>query len=208
MPPASTATPARRNRSETEARLRRAVETLLVEGGFGALTPSNVARQAGTDKMLIYRYFGDLSGLVRAIAHAPDFFPSFEDFCGGLPVAEVLAMPIGQRAGFVLTNNLRALLKRPVVLELMVWEMVERNELTTIMEEAREALGHRIMSELFSDVTDAGQLAVASAILSAGVTYLAMRRRKIRWYAGVDLLDDGMPDLLEASIARMASSLV
>ena len=59
-PPSSKTT---RNRAQTEGRLRKAVEALLVEGGFGALTPSAVARRAGVDKMLIYRYFGDLAGL-------------------------------------------------------------------------------------------------------------------------------------------------
>ena len=44
-----------RNRALTEAKLRKAVEDLLVEGGFSALTPSAVGRRAGVDKMLIYR---------------------------------------------------------------------------------------------------------------------------------------------------------
>src|SRR5580704_255502 len=96
-----------RNRPQTEARLRQAVEDLLVEGGFGALTPSAVGRRAGVDKMLIYRYFRDLPGLVRSIAFAPDFFPTFEDLCGDDSVADLLALPVSARAVRILDQNAR-----------------------------------------------------------------------------------------------------
>ena len=196
-----------RNRALTEAKLRKAVEDLLVEGGFSALTPSAVGRRAGVDKMLIYRYFGDLGGLVRAIAYADDFFPTVEVICGGLSVADLLELPVNQRAAHVIANNARALLARPVVLELMVWELVERNELTAIMEEARETLGLRLLGELFSDVRDEKRLRSIGALLSAAVTYLALRRRKIRWYSGVDLtLDDTWSDFADA-IALMTAGL-
>lgn len=197
---------ARRNRPETEARLRGAVEALLVEGGFAALTPTAVGKRAGVDKMLIYRYFGSLPELVRSIAFAPDFFPSFEDLCGP-SLEDLLAMPVGVRAATILDRNARALIDRPVVLELMVWELVERNELTAIMEEAREILGLRLLDEVFPDVADKSQLRAVGAMLSAGVTYLALRRRKIRWYSGVDLRSDRGWAEITAAVERMAASL-
>eukprot|EP01037_Dinobryon_pediforme_P011403 gene11403-11492_t len=177
----------RRNRSLTEAKLRKAVEDLLVEGGFSALTPSAVGARAGVNKMLIYRYFGDLPGLIRSIAYADDFFPTFDVLRGALTVEQMLAMPVSARAAFIIDRNARILLERPVVLELMVWELVERNELTAIMEEARETLGLKLMADLFPDVSDKNMLQAMSALLSAGVSYLALRQRKIRWYAGLDL---------------------
>eukprot|EP01037_Dinobryon_pediforme_P010543 gene10543-10611_t len=207
MDEAKPAAPVRRNRAATEARLRAAVEDLLVESGFAALTPSAVSKRAGVDKMLIYRYFGDMAGLVRTIAFADDFFPSFDQICGGKTVADLRAMPVNERAAWVIGRNLRALSDRPVVLELMIWEMIERNELTAIMEEARESLGLRLMAELFGDVADRALLQVVSALLSAGVTYLALRRRKIRWYAGVDLRDAATDDAIEHAIAIMTAPM-
>jgi AcrR family transcriptional regulator len=204
--PSSAPAKTRRNRAQTEGRLRQAVEDLLVEGGFGALTPSAVGRRAGVDKMLIYRYFGDLAGLVRSIAYAPDFFPTFEDFCGNDSVADLLALPISARASRILDRNARALLERPVVLELMVWELVERNALTAIMEEAREDLGLRVLAQLFPDVADRSRLGAMSAVLSAGVAYLALRRRKIRWFSGVDLgSDEGWREIVSAIEAMTAT---
>ncbi len=196
-----------RDRAQTEAKLRRAVEELLVEGGFGALTPSAVARRAGVDKMLIYRYFDDLPGLVRSIANAPDFFPSFADFCGPDPSA-LLAMPPGKRAAAMLERYANVLLARPVVLELMVWELVERNELTAIMEEARESLGLRLMAEMHPEVSDRKRLQAVAAVLTAGLTYLALRQRKIRWFAGVDLKSDAGWRQIADAVAAMTAQMI
>lgn len=196
-----------RNRAHTEAKLREAVEALLVEGGFAALTPSAVGRRAGVDKMLIYRYFGDLQGLIRSIAFAPDFFPTFDDLCAGDP-AGMKARPVAERARLVLDRFATALMAKPAVLELMVWELVERNELTAIMEEAREQLGLRIASELFGDARSPARLNAVTALLGAGVSYLALRRRKIRWFNGVDLRSDaGWAQLNEAMAAMAAGAL-
>jgi len=197
----------RRNRRQTEARLRQAVEDLLVEGGFSALTPSAVGARAGVNKMLIYRYFGDLPGLVRSVAYGEDFFPTFDDLRGDLTVAELLALPVSRRAAHIIDRNARTLLARPVVLELMVWELVERNELTAIMEEARETLGLRLMAELFPDVADKQMLQAFSALLSAGVSYLALRQRKIRWYAGLDLKSDAAWTALATAVEQMTGGL-
>jgi AcrR family transcriptional regulator len=201
------ATRAPRNRAQTEAKLRTAVESLLIKGGFAALTPSAVAREAGVDKMLIYRYFNDLPGLVRSIAYAPDFFPTFEDWCGP-DTAALRALPPAERAARLMERMASdLLLARPVVLELMVWELVERNDLTAIMEEAREALGLRIMTEMFPDIPDPDRMAAAAAVLTAGLTYLALRRRKIRWYNGVDLQSDAGWRRLADAMAVMVSGL-
>ncbi len=197
----------RRNRRNTEARLRQAVLDLLVQGGFSALTPSAVGAQAGVNKMLIYRYFGDLPGLVRSVAYGTDVFPTFDDLRGGLTVDDLLALPVSRRAAHIIDRNAQILLARPVVLELMVWELVERNELTAIMEEARETLGLRLMADLFPDVADKQMLQAFSALLSAGVSYLALRQRKIRWYAGLDLKSDAAWTALSSAVEQMTRGL-
>jgi len=198
----------RRNRAETEQRLKSALGTVLAEEGFGALTPSRVAAAAGVDKMLIYRYFGDLEGLTEAVARGPDFFPTLEEVCGG-DVAAILALPVPERAATVAINFARCLLERPVVLELMVWELVERNQLTAIMETSREETGLRIARDLFGDVADeTGQRVNAiSAILGAAVAYLALRQRKIRWFNGIDLKSEAGWSQIEATIRAMTAHL-
>ena len=55
-----------RNRKATEQRLLSAIQELIEESGFEKLGINAVASKAGVSKMLIYRYFGSLDGLVAA----------------------------------------------------------------------------------------------------------------------------------------------
>jgi hypothetical protein len=156
--------------------------------------------------MLIYRYFGGVAGLVEDVVNRPGFFPSLEEVCGGDPAA-LRQRPLPERAATVLDNYARLLMARPAVLELMVWELVERNELTAITETVRERMGLAVVQEVFGDATDPEQLRSTSAVLAAGVTYLALRRRKIRWFNGVDLRADAGWAKIRTAIATMASGL-
>jgi len=56
-----------RDRNATEERLIEAGFQTLGEGGFSGFGINGVARTARCDKKLIYRYFGDLDGLLEAM---------------------------------------------------------------------------------------------------------------------------------------------
>ena len=197
-----------RNRPATERRLIHAVEKLLARGGFGVLGPSAVAREAGVDKMLIYRYFGDLDGLVSAVAKSPELFISIEEICAG-DIAAMLALPLPERAAAVARNYARALIERPVVLAMMAWETVERNKLTAIVETEREEMSTRIAERLFPEIATQPEIAGAMALIGAAINYLAIRRRKIRIYSGVNLrTDEGWQQLIDAIQIMMKSFAV
>jgi AcrR family transcriptional regulator len=55
-----------RNKDETRARILEAALAIAGEAGFAALGINAVARRAGADKQLIYRYFGGLEDLLAA----------------------------------------------------------------------------------------------------------------------------------------------
>ncbi len=55
------------NREETTERILEAGLALLAEDGFAALGVNTLARRAGADKQLIYRYFGGLDGVLAAL---------------------------------------------------------------------------------------------------------------------------------------------
>ena len=194
-----------RNRPATERRLKNAVGKLLARGGFGVLGPSAVAREAGVDRMLIYRYFGNLDGLVAAVVKSPGFFPSIEEICDG-DIAAMRARPMPERAAAVARNYARALIERPVVLAMMAWETVERNKLTAITETEREEMSYRLGELLFPEVASLRGMAGANALIGAAVTYLAIRQRKIRIFSGVNLrTEEGWRQLTEAIEIMMQS---
>jgi len=198
-------TAAVRNRPVTERKLIRAVEKLLARGGFGMLGPSAVAREAGVDKMLIYRYFGNLDGLVAAVVQSPGFFPTIEEICDG-DIAAMRARPAPQRAAMIAGNYARALIKRPVVLAMMAWETVERNRLTAITETEREEMSKRIAETLLDDIGAAPGVAGAYAIIGAAINYLAIRQRKIRIFSGVEIrTEEGWREMTRAIELMMAA---
>ena len=67
-----------RDREETRAKILEAVGKILAEEGFQGIGINNVSRRAGVDKVLIYRYFGDLPGLLREFASSGDYWPSMK----------------------------------------------------------------------------------------------------------------------------------
>ena len=129
--------PPPRNREATRTRLIEAVGTLLAREGFRALGVNAVAREAGVDKALIYRYFGGLKGLIAAFGGHESFCPSVKELAGG-DLDAFIRLPLPERASQMAINFLRAIRKRPITQEIMRWEMIERNEFTRELDIIRE----------------------------------------------------------------------
>ena len=136
-----------RNREATRRLLMTAVGELLAEKGFTGLGVNAVARQAGVDKVLIYRYFGGLQGLIKAFGQEGDFWPGIEELAGG-DIDSFRRLPLEKKMVAMGQNFLNGIRKRPLTLEVMAWEMVERNELTEELEIIRETRMLRF-AELF-----------------------------------------------------------
>ncbi len=64
-----------RNRQQTEDRIREAARRLLREAGFEAWGVNGIARAAGVDKVLIYRYFQSVEGLLDDLIQGTPFWP-------------------------------------------------------------------------------------------------------------------------------------
>lgn len=76
--------PRKRSRPNTEAKFLDAVLDLVAESGCGALGVNAVAQKAGADKVLIYRYFGDLDGLLTRVAEQQTWLPPIDEITNSL----------------------------------------------------------------------------------------------------------------------------
>jgi len=76
-----------RNRGTTEEKIVEAACGLLASGGFAEWGVNRVAEASGFDKVLLYRYFGGLDGLLEVICERVCLFPQVES---GGTVAEAL----------------------------------------------------------------------------------------------------------------------
>ena len=68
-----------KNRQATELALIKAVDDIIEESGFEGLGINAVAAKAGVAKMLIYRYFNSLDGLIAAYIQQNDYWINFDE---------------------------------------------------------------------------------------------------------------------------------
>jgi AcrR family transcriptional regulator len=195
-----------RDSDATRGLLIKAVGELLAEKGFAHLGVNAVARQAGVDKVLIYRYFGGLPGLIKAFGQEEDFWPSIEELAGGdIESFRKLALP--DKMNFLGSNFIKAIRDRPLTQEIMAWEMIQRNELTIELETIRETRMLKFAEMFFPPETENIDLMAIIAIIGAGISYLACRARWVRWYNGVDLKDDEGWQRIESGVRRIINGI-
>lgn len=184
------ALPRSRDRTATRERILAAVGEVLAREGFAALGINAVAKQAGVDKVLIYRYFGGLPELLRAWGDSGRFWPRVQDLLGEDPQA-LLALPAADRWARFFDHFIEALRARPLTLEILAAELHTRNELTAILEAEREQWGEEA-SRVLGGPEFAAQpwRAHVTVMLIAAVQYLLLRGRKIRVFGPLDLQSD------------------
>ena len=172
-----------RSSQETRKRILKAVGRLLARSGFRGVGINSVAREAGVDKVLIYRYFGGLPDLLKAYAEGGDFWPSADDLLAAVPDAETKTE--AELAASLLIEFGRALRRRPITQEIMRWEVLDKNQLTDALAQYREAQSMKLLS-LFRNAGIADVEAIA-ALLGAGQNYLLLRAKTADVYNGLEL---------------------
>jgi AcrR family transcriptional regulator len=175
-----------RNSQETRKRILKAVGRLLARSGFRNVGINSVAREAGVDKVLIYRYFGGLPDLLEAFAEGGDFWPSADELLAAIPDRE--SKTEEELAAGLLIEFGRALRRRPITQEIMRWEILEKNQLTDALSRYREEQSMKLLS-LFRDMEKADVQAIG-ALLGAGQTYLLLRSKTTDIYSGLALKKD------------------
>lgn len=207
MPATRTAAGRRvRDKEATRRRLIEAAGRVMARDGFRSLGVNAVAREAGCDKVLIYRYFGGLDGLVRAYAEDGDFWPGVDELIGE-PEESYRARTPGEQTGRVLRNLMRALGRRPVTLQILAWELVERNDLTEHLERVRARLGQEF-TRRFGHAGPADiDLQALVTLLAGAAQYVVAKSRVTPVFNGIDLsTPDGarrLENAMEAVCRRM-----
>ena len=150
-----------RDKNKTKEKILQAAVNLLTRSGFHGFGINNVAKEAGHDKVLIYRYFGDLNGLLTAVAEESEFFPDLPAFRESWEPKDA---NYTSALTATITGYVQEIFNRPLTLQILSWEPVEDNPLVTSCKRARDQferdllhglnLGnkdlHSIISSLFS----------------------------------------------------------
>lgn len=153
-----------------------------------------IAKEAGLNKVLIYRYFGGLEGLLEVYAKRINLWRSLrEEFEEGLE--EKRWESIKETVKWFFTSYREKLLTSPIYLRLLKEELHRPNPLTKALEVEREEEALKI-NNLFSDYIESSTEAVTTdvqifgAFVMSGITYLALKSTQVKWFSGLDLTDN------------------
>ncbi len=167
-----------RGRLKTEQRILDAVGTLLLEQGYPAVGINAIARQAGCDKVLIYRYFGGFDELLLAFAETATLWWEVDEIIFE-SAADCARIPLHEYLQTLLDRYVAALEARPLALEIMAWEMSAQNNLTQALARTRSERGmelvKRIRSYYHQPNIDIGGIL---GVFGAAINYLVIRTRK------------------------------
>jgi AcrR family transcriptional regulator len=170
-------------------RILAAVGTMIVRDGLAAIGVNALAREVGCDKVLIYRYFGDLEGVYDAFAARSNFWWTVEELTAGIDPAK---MSVTDALKLILRRHALGIRARPVTLAVFAAEGVERTPLVIALESVREKRSLELVEWIAPRFRLPKHLdfPVISLLLGTAVNNLAVRARKIRVMGGVTIKSD------------------
>ena len=172
-----------------KARILRAVGEMIVRDGLSSVGINALARQAGCDKVLIYRYFGDLDGVYSAYAAKGGFWWSLADLTGDIdPSRQSLAETLKT----LFRRHGETLRSRPVTLAVLAAELTERTPLVAALEGVRERRTLELVEWIATNYPTPRKidLAAITMVLGVAVNYLAVRARALNVMSGIPIGDD------------------
>lgn len=191
-----------KNRDLTELALLKAVDDLIEEDGFENLGINAVAAKAGLSKMLIYRYFQSLEGLIVAYIERNDYWINLELELPEVEHLEVFVKKIVHDQIVMLRNSytLRRLYR---------WELSVKNKVIKELRERREAKGLMLIDAI-SRLTNRPkeEVAAMATLLSSSITYLILLGENCPVYNGFGLQSEDGWEQLEKGMDQIIDNWI
>jgi AcrR family transcriptional regulator len=193
----------RRNRERTQEAILAAARQLLAEQGYPGWGVNAIARAAGCDKQLIYRYFGGLDGLAETIgaemtAWLDTALPVRPDAPPPNSYAELMAR--------LALEYLEALRGNRLAQRILAWEVAEDASLAQSFAAARDkAITAWIYRERGNLMPREGvDATAANAVLIAGVQHLVLAGAASGRFSGLRLNSDRAWERIRATVEAIA----
>jgi AcrR family transcriptional regulator len=178
---------------------------LLAEDGFQSFGVNAVARKAGCDKQLVYRYFGGLDGLAEAIGEdlanwVRDKVP--EDTGGRF------FLTYADLAEQLILLFLAALRSDPLMQRIIAWEMAEPSPVVRKMADARSKGLARWIDKMRGTLKPPAGLdaPVVNAVLIAACQHLVLSAAATGSFAGVGLQTEKEWERINLALRRLIQS--
>jgi AcrR family transcriptional regulator len=197
-----------RDKEETKARILAAVGKLLAESGFKQLGVNAIAREAGVDKVFIYRYFENLPTLLQTFGKEGNYWLTVEELVGDESTTE--AESLDEWMHLLLVRFLHDLQQRSITQEILRWELLEGNELTQELAQVRDLMAIeslKFLNQKCSFPADK-DISAMSAVLIAGIVYLVLRTKVSPTFLGIDFSSPAEWQRIEAAISCLVQAAI
>ena len=170
-----------RDRAATEKRLLDTIGKMIAERGFNKIRINAVAAQSGVSKILIYRYFGSIEGLIIAYIKQYDFWINFPR-----------KLPRKEEIPDYLKKMFRGQVERmrtdPMLKRLYRWELSMNNVMIDELHRERENTGLWLIDTVSKTLgSNPKEVAALATITSASIIYLAMLEEFCPKFNGIPL---------------------
>lgn len=158
----------------TRARIIRACEEVILRDGVQGLGINAIAKQTGLGKPLIYRYFGDLDGLIAAWARQTEVWAD-----DNVVAVKNATIPQEQKLNVlkgILLDSAAKLRDKPALLHLLAYTMTGRSPFSGATSALKKSFGSH-HGDLYRDddiLGDPDMIALV-LVLYAATVYLAHR---------------------------------
>ena len=194
----------RRNRADTTQRIINALEDVLAEQGLEGARINQIAEKAGISKVLIYRYFGGLEGLmeyyVRMGRMYPHFTPAMLDQIRPLHQSDL--SKVWYRQAIQMFRYMRT---SKAAREVLKANVVENDPTADVISKAQDDEITRLVNQL-SFIEGPDTQAISAVILGA-MSYLTIQAQNNHTMVGIDLRSEQGWQRVEGAVKLIYTAL-
>lgn len=189
--------PKNRNRSNTIQRIVEALETVILERGLEGLSITHVAEKADVSKVLIYRYFGGLDGLLDHYVRMGKLFPIYStEFETQIhPERKSDLSRVWYRQVILLYRSFRRSKIAPQILRAT---FLETSSMAEVISKAVDEEKTRLVNQL--SFTAGADNEAISAVILGGMSYMTIMAQQNRLVMGLDLREEANWKRIEEAV--------
>lgn len=192
-----------RDREVTKQHIIEAVGKVICRGGYESVDINAVAKEARVSRMLIYRYFENIDGLLSEFARQKDYWLK-QNTLFQKSLDEVDFGHLQSFSTKLFIDQLRDLRANRELQELIRWSLAEKRPFIREIDAQREAVGLKIIESVISKLppTDLNVKALIGLLIS-GLYYIVLRSSTTDVFNGIDLSSENGWTEIEEGITQL-----
>jgi len=188
----------KRDRERTKGKILKAVGEVIEQHGTEKVGVNLIARTAGVNKVLIYRYFNSVDGLMEEYVKSGEYTSTYEaEYIESIP--NLLPEERSKALTSLMHTFMKDLRGRKSTRDLLRWEIGTGK---SMLSDARNQVAKKIL-ERIGDLPNYNDTSALIAFLSAGIYFLAISADYREKMLDVDLHSDEGWKRIENIIERI-----